>query len=116
MRVARSPLPLPAGTAAPQIFMNKRDNPSLDRANFHPFARVVNEEGFAALADKVYRPPRVVPQMQIEQQDNAYLSEHHPLMAYFREARVVEHVSEEGGEGGEAEGENGEGRSRREEL
>ena len=71
-----------------QVFMNKRDNPSLDRS-FRPFARVVGEAGIELLASRVYRPgdrgssPAVLSQQRIHEEGNRYLEEKHPHMSFF---------------------------------
>jgi peptidyl-prolyl cis-trans isomerase A (cyclophilin A) len=81
-----------AKTGAPdsrstQVFINFRDNGSLDGQGFSPFGEVVS--GMEAV-DKIYAQYGEQPdQMRIQAQGNAYLTQSFPKLDYVRKATIV---------------------------
>lgn len=80
------------GARTTQVFVNMRDNLSLDRQGFAPFGRVV--EGMEVL-ERLYggygdMPPRGSGPdgVKIEAQGNAYLDDHFPRLDSIRKATV----------------------------
>jgi peptidyl-prolyl cis-trans isomerase A (cyclophilin A) len=80
------------GARTTQVFVNMRDNPTLDHEGFAPFGRVVN--GMDVL-DKLYggygdMPPRGSGPdgVKIEGDGNTYLDNHFPRLDYIRKATV----------------------------
>jgi peptidyl-prolyl cis-trans isomerase A (cyclophilin A) len=77
-----------------QVFINLKDNPSLDEHGFTPFGRVV--EGMEQVVDRLYdtygdSPPRGQGPIQamIESQGNVYLESRFPRLDYIKTARIV---------------------------
>jgi peptidyl-prolyl cis-trans isomerase A (cyclophilin A) len=80
------------GARTTQVFVNMRDNLSLDRQGFAPFAHVV--EGMDVL-ERLYggygdMPPRGSGPdgIKVEAQGNAYLETHFPRLDYIKKATV----------------------------
>jgi len=76
-----------------QVFVNMRDNLSLDREGFAPFGRVVS--GMDVL-ERLYGgygdiPPRGSGPdgVEIERQGNVYLENHFPRLDYIRKATIL---------------------------
>lgn len=76
-----------------QVFINLRDNPSLDKAGFAPFAEVVEgmdlvESIYSAYGDVPTRGSGPDPQL-LGSQGNPYLTSKFPRLDYIRKATVT---------------------------
>lgn len=70
-----------------QVFINFKDNPSLDKQGFAPFGRVI--EGMD-IVDQIYAGYGGDPdQGQIQKKANIYLRKEFPKLSYIRRARLA---------------------------
>jgi peptidyl-prolyl cis-trans isomerase A (cyclophilin A) len=70
-----------------QLFINLKDNASLDQQGFAPFARIVaGLEWIDAIEDKYREKPN---QNQIQQRGNAYLEENFPDLSFIAKAKIL---------------------------
>lgn len=73
-------------TRTTQLFINLRDNPSLDGQGFAPFGKVI--EGMNVV-DNLYAGYREAPQQNsIQMEGNAYLQSQFPQLDYIKTAQV----------------------------
>ena len=76
-----------------QLFINFKDNSSLDNQGFAPFGKV-SEEGMKVV-DKINAEYREQPnQSQIQSQGNDYLKNNFPRLDYIKKATIVEKKKE----------------------
>jgi peptidyl-prolyl cis-trans isomerase A (cyclophilin A) len=74
-------------TRTTQLFINLKDNTSLDRQGFAPFARIVaGLEWIDAIEDQYRELPN---QGQIQQRGNEYLEENFPNLSFIAQARWI---------------------------
>ena len=76
-----------ANTRTTQLFINIKDNKSLDQMGFTPFGKVV--EGMTAIAKINAEYGGKANQGVIQSEGNAYLKAEFPRMDYIKSARVV---------------------------
>lgn len=80
-------------TRSTQVFINLKDNPILDTANFAPFARVV--EGMDVAEKLYFAYGEIAPRgggpdgAKAEAEGNAYLEPRYPRLDYIKTARVI---------------------------
>jgi cyclophilin family peptidyl-prolyl cis-trans isomerase len=74
-------------TRTTQLFINLKDNTSMDRQGFAPFARIVaGLEWIDAIEDQYREQPN---QGQIQQRGNEYLEENFPNLSFITQARWI---------------------------